>query len=231
MKLTANILLLSHRIHSYVLQRIAMTQIMKIVNESVTLKDIVEYLKSNEIILSKSSSDGRINSIKNEDEILKIIEKKFSIEIPQAREWADFFISDIPVNIKITTTKTADNASSKKGLFYALTGNIYTGGNDWETYLKTLKENIKQTPNDYYFLIINKEKHKDIFLNSLKSIRTFQPNGNNLPFQIKWCENREPQQRNFEESKQLLLRVLGKSIKLRADAYISFQKYFNEYLT
>ena len=194
------------------------------------LDNICNYLKKQNINLSSQQNDGRVNSILNEDEILKIIEQKFEIDIPSARDWADFYIDKIPVNIKITTTNTADNASSKKGLYYALTGQIYQGNNQWEDYLKQLKQNIKDTDKDYYFLVINKNNTKDIFINSLKQISTLQPNGNNLPFQIKWCDNKTMNPKSFEKVKNLLLGTLGQSIKLRADAFISFQKYFSEYL-
>lgn len=194
------------------------------------LKEICNYLKSIKFNLSSKQQDGRINSILNEDEILKLIENKFDIDIPTARDWADFYIDKIPVNIKITTTNTADNASSKKGLYYALTGKIYQGNGQWDNYLKQLKQNIKMTNKDYYFLIVNKTNTNDIFINSLKQISTLQPNGNNLPFQIKWCDNKKMIPKDFDKVKKLLLGTLGKSIQLRADAYISFKKYFNEYL-
>ena len=56
------------------------------------------------------------------------------------------------------------------------------------------------------------------------------PNGNNLPFQIKWNENRIPVNKTFEEAKKMLLEGLGKSIELRADVYFVFKEYFSEYL-
>ena len=79
-------------------------------------------------------------------------------------------------------------------------------------------------------MVINKNDTNDIFINSLKQISTLQPNGNNLPFQIKWCDNKIMNPKSFKKAKVLLLGTLGESIKLRADAYISFQKYFSEYL-
>jgi len=194
------------------------------------LNKIVKHLKDEHIILSSQQDDGRLNSAINENEIINLIEKKFKINVPTARNWADFYIDKIPVNIKITTTRTADNASSKEGLYYALTGEIYHGSNDWETYLTQLKDNIKNTDKDYYFLVVNKEDTRDIFINSLKQINSLQPNGNNLPFQIKWCNNKIMIKRDFNEVKQILLGTLGKSIKLRANVYISFKKYFSEYL-
>jgi len=196
----------------------------------IQMNEIVNYLKSGDMLLSKQSKDGRVNSILNEDEILRIIEQRFNIDVPRARDWADFYIDAIPVNIKVTTTNTADNASSKKGVYYALTGTIYQGNNTWEQYLQSLKENISDSEKDYYFLIINKEDTQDIFFNSLKCITSLVPNGNNLPFQIKWKDNKILQRKTFEEAKALILKTLGKSMQLRADAYLSFQKYFGEYL-
>ena len=148
------------------------------------LAEICNYLKNIDFSLSLPQKDGRINSILNEDEILRLIENKFDIDIPVARDWADFYINAIPVNIKITTTNTADNASSKKGLYYALTGQVYSGSGQWEDYLKQLKHNIKDTNKDYFFLIVNKNNTGDVFINSLKQISTLQPNGNNLPLGI-----------------------------------------------
>ncbi len=194
------------------------------------LEKICKYLKKSNLCLSSNQNDGRINSILNEDEILKQIEKKFDIDVPMQRNWADFYIDNIPINIKVTTTKTADNASSKSGVYYALTGEIYQGNNQWDNYLKKLKKNIKDTTKDYYFLVISKDDTSEIFINSLKNITTLQPNGNNLPFQIKWCENKTLNPKSFNQTKKLLLGTMGQSIKLRADAYISFQEYFKEYL-
>jgi len=134
------------------------------------------------------------------------------------------------LNIKITTTKTADNANSKNGLFYSLTGKRYVDNNSWKDYLKALRANIRETEHDYYFLIINKQDNQDIFFNSLKSLTKIVPNGNNLPFQIKWNENRIPVNKTFEEAKKMLLEGLGKSIELRADVYFVFKEYFSEYL-
>lgn len=191
---------------------------------------IVDFLKNYDVKLSSTMSDGRINSILNEWEIINLIEQKFKISVPSARDWADFYIDNVPVNIKITTTNTADNASSKKGLYYALTGMIYQGRDQWDQYLKSLKLNIRDTDKDYYFLVVNKDNTSDIFFNSLKCITTLQPNGNNLPFQIKWKDNKILNCKNFEEASRLLLTTLGKSLKLRANAYLYFKKYFNEYL-
>ncbi len=188
------------------------------------LNKIAEFLRTNPYSLSQPLQDGRLNSSVNEEEILNTIKGPFSIQLPKAREWWDFGFEEndifYPVNIKITTTKTADNLNCKLGIYYALYGLLSEFNNEiaWEKYFQKLHKDLcKNTNRDYYFLIINKNDPKDIFINSLKGIQTLQPN--NLPFQCKWDNNREIVQRSFMESKNFILSALAESVKLRANIY------------
>ncbi len=188
------------------------------------LNEIAEFLKTNPYNLSQPLQDGRLNSSVNEEEILNTIKDHFPIQLPKAREWWDFSFEEndifYPVNIKTTTTKTADNLNGKLGIYYALCDLVPTFNNEiaWEKYFQKLHKDLgKNTNRDYYFLIINKNDPKDIFINSLKGIQTLQPN--NLPFQCKWDNNREIVQRDFNESKNSILSALAKSVKLRANIY------------
>ncbi|GAA7827862.1 hypothetical protein HpCOL2_13210 [Helicobacter pylori] len=188
------------------------------------LNEIAEFLKTNPYHLSQPLQDGRLNSSVNEEEILNIIKDYFPIQLPKAREWWDFSFEEndifYPVNIKTTTTKTADNLNGKLGIYYALCGLVPEFNNEiaWEKYFQKLHKYLgKNTDRDYYFLIINKNDPKDIFINSLKGIQTLQPN--NLPFQCKWDNNREIVQRDFDGSKNFILSALAKSVKLRANIY------------
>ncbi len=197
------------------------------------LNEIAEFLKTNPYNLSQPLQDGRLNSSINEEEILNTIKDYFPIQLPKAREWWDFSFkkNDIfyPVNIKTTTTKTADNLNGKLGIYYALCGLVPEFNNEiaWEKYFQKLHKDLgKNTNRDYYFLIINKNDPKDIFINSLKGIQTLQPN--NLPFQCKWDNNREIIQRDFDESKNFILSTLAKSVKLRANIYLTFKEFFGE---
>ncbi|QQW70668.1 restriction endonuclease [Helicobacter pylori] len=197
------------------------------------LNEIAEFLKTNPYNLSQPLQDGRLNSSVNEEEILNTIKDYFPIQLPKAREWWDFSFEEndifYPVNIKITTTKTADNLNGKLGIYYALCGLLPTFNNEiaWEKYFQKLHKDLgKNTDRDYYFLIINKNDPKDIFINSLKGIQTLQPNGNNLPFQCKWDNNREIVQRNFDGSKNFILSALAESVKLRANIYLAFKEFF-----
>ncbi|WRG58894.1 restriction endonuclease [Helicobacter pylori] len=197
------------------------------------LNEIAEFLKTNPYSLSQPLQDGRLNSSVNEKEILNTIKDYFPIQLPRAREWWDFSFEEndifYPVNIKTTTTKTADNLNCKLGIYYALCGLLPEFNNEiaWEKYFQKLHKDLgKNTNRDYYFLIINKNDPKDVFINSLKGIQTLQPN--NLPFR-KWDNNREIVQRNFIESKNFILSALAKSVKLRANIYLTFKECFGEF--
>ncbi|KHL89735.1 restriction endonuclease Hpy8I [Helicobacter pylori] len=188
------------------------------------LNEIAEFLKTNPYNLSQPLQDGRLNSSVNEEEILNTIKDYFPIQLLRTREWWDFSFEEnkifYPVNIKTTTTKTADNLNCKLGIYYALCGLLPTFNNEiaWEKYFQKLHKDLcTNTNRDYYFLIINKNDPKDVFINSLKGIQTLQPN--NLPFQCKWDNNREIVQRIFIESKNFILSALAKSVKLRANIY------------
>ncbi|GAA9336801.1 hypothetical protein BTM408_13020 [Helicobacter pylori] len=193
------------------------------------LNEIAKFLKTNPYNLSQPLQDGRLNSSVNEEEILNIIKHFFPIQLPKAREWWDFSFEEndifYPVNTKTTTTKTADNLNCQLGIYYALCGLLPTFNNEiaWEKYFQKLHKDLgKNTDRDYYFLIINKNDPKDIFINSLKGIQTLQPN--NLPFQCKWDNNREIIQRDFDGSKNFILSALAKSVKLRAN--IDLKEFF-----
>ncbi|MCQ2881649.1 restriction endonuclease [Helicobacter pylori] len=186
------------------------------------LNEIAEFLKTNPYNLSQPLQDGRLNSSVNEEEILNTIKHSFPIQLPKAREWWDFSFEEnkifYPVNIKTTTTKIADNLNL--GIYYALCGLVPEFNNEiaWEKYFQKLHKDLGTNTNrDYYFLIINKNDLKDVFINSLKGIQTLQ--SNNLPFQCKWDNNREIVQRSFIESKNFILSALAKSVKLRANIY------------
>ncbi|WP_121067531.1 restriction endonuclease [Helicobacter pylori] len=198
------------------------------------LNEIAEFLKTNPYNLSQPLQDGRLNSSVNEEEILNTIKDYFPIQLPRTREWWDFSFEEndifYPVNIKTTTTKTADNLNGKLGIYYALCGLVPEFNNEiaWEKYFQKLHKDLGTNTNrDYYFLIINKNDPKDIFINSLKGIQTLQPN--NLPFQCKWDNNREIIQRSFIESKNFILSALAKSVKLRANIYLTFKEFFGEF--
>jgi len=197
------------------------------------LVNIAAYLRKEQLALSAQSEDGRVNSVKNEEEVLNCIRRKFDVDKPRARKWYDFVLDDgnasYPVNIKVTTTDSIDNLNCKLGIYYALTGLLpdFVGGIGYESYFEKLQTNLGHSQDkDYYFLVVNKQDPSDVFVNSLRGLQDIVPNGNNPPFQCKWSANRDYQKRTFDEAKDFILSTMGVSIKLRADAYISFKKYF-----
>lgn len=204
----------------------------------IILTKIKEYLKSRNYKTIEEFMDGRINSAINEKIVLSIIKSKYGnyMKVPKIRDWYDFAIEYedqfYPVNIKITDTTHADNLNCKLGIYYVLCGKMPPFDNevDWISYLKNLNKNIKENDKDYYFLVINKNNPKDIFVNGLKTLATLQPNGNNLPFQCKWNINRLPIERNFYEAKKFILSNFGASIKQRSEIYFIFKKFFGEYV-
>ena len=165
------------------------------------IKELKTYIENNKehIIFNKQSDDGRINSALNEINILNVIKNfhndDYNIFIPSSRWWFDFALVNktdenkyIPINIKITTTKTADNSAGYSSLAYALT-NLEMKFN--KQYNNSIIKDIKfeETERDYWFLVIDLTT-KNIILNSLKGLDKITGNKCNLPFQIRWSDNK-----------------------------------------
>ena len=195
---------------------------------------MVEFLRNQNLILSKNSRDGRINSAFNEDEILALLQANFRINRQNMRDWFDFSFEEsgnfYPINIKITNLST-DNLNCKLGIYYALIGKLPHFDNEirWANFFSVIKENLTENSQDYYFLIINKNDTKDIFATSLKHLNELTPNGNNLPFQANWAKNKILINRNFKEAKAFILGTMGQSFALRARAYDEFLSFFPEF--
>lgn len=181
--------------------------------------------------------DGRIVSANHESIIIDTIAAQFPIQVPTMRNWWDFAIVQngifYPVNIKLTALGgAADNLNCKLGIYYALTGQIPAIANESScgNFFRELQENICENERDYYFMVFNKKDMSDVFVNRLKAIKTLMPNGNNLPFQCKWNQNRTPIARDFNQARDFILCNIAKSVMLRSDIYVSFKHYFPNYL-
>lgn len=169
-----------------------------------SIKMIHKYLENSQINNSTNSVDGRTNSCIDEDiiiEKLKISPFKERLYIPKPRHWFDIAIMDyqygwLPINIKSTTTKTADNTGNLAMCVYALTDydmdlkKTYHNGKMSKIFIDCLKnKRYNKTLNrDYYFIVVNKE-NGNIISNSVKGLNELTPNINNLPFQVKWSHN------------------------------------------
>lgn len=167
---------------------------------------IQQYLNKNKIQFCKKCDDGRTNSCLDEEQILPILEKKFGDRYhkPPSRMWYDFLIRDyrygwLPCNLKSTTTKSADNTGNLAMCVYAYTNHnldlykSYHNGSMSKILIEKLKENAYNYNNkkDYFFIVANKTNQTDIIVNSLKGLTSLTPNAHNLPFQVKWNDNRE----------------------------------------
>ncbi|WP_330463410.1 hypothetical protein [Metamycoplasma gateae] len=182
------------------------------------------------------NNDGRVDSANNEKITSYLRQNNLYAKIPSIREWYDLLIhsnnDDIycPINIKLSNLIGNDNLNCKLGIYFALTGSIPNFSNEinWSKFLIKLYNDIKENERDYYFLIINKKNIKDIYYNSLKRIKEFISNGNNLPFQCDWNKNKIKTSRSFEESKQIIMKSFFKSAKNRAKLYFEFCDIFKD---
>lgn len=194
------------------------------------LKEIVDFLSKN---LSKNplpigGVDGRSDSAKGEEKVIGMIQNENSkngnkwgnihspnISSSNNRSWYDIKIDGHYCDIKISNLSGADNTNAKHGIYYFLTGqNPDKISNAQSKFFKAMKENEKaDDERDYFYIVINKNNHKDIFITSLKNIPEVNINPNNLPFQAKWNDCRKAKKRTWEEAKQFLLDSWAMGIK------------------
>jgi hypothetical protein len=111
--------------------------------------------------------------------------------------------------------KVASNFKSKDELVIVhpkkddIVAEFVNGKEDLVNHLKENNLNF-EWKKDYYFLVINKNNNNDIIINSYKGFNNLTPNINNLPFQIKWRNNRDFIYYDIFQIKKKLLQVLQK---------------------
>ena len=188
---------------------------------------IQKHLHDSTIDFSNDNEDGRINSCIDEDTVIKILIEKFKdrIKKPKIRMWYDILVFDqihgwIPCNIKTTTTETCDNTGNLAMCVYAYTDVVlkldinksYENGKMSNLLFEKLndKKHNKTAKKDYYFIVLNKKKNKDIIVNSVKGISILTANINNLPFQICWSKNREFKYDKIDNKIKLFIECLQK---------------------
>ena len=188
---------------------------------------IKKYLILQTFQFSKQNEDGRINSCIDEDEIIKLLIKKFGEKIkkPKIRMWYDILAFDyifgwIPINIKTTTTITSDNTGNLAMCVYAYTNEMldinrdksYNNGKMRIILFNKLKNKEYNTNNkkDYYFIILNKKNTDDIIINSVKGLTILTSNVNNLPFQVNWSKNKSFKYENINKKIKLFIECLQK---------------------
>ena len=185
-----------------------------------------------------SNDDGRINSLLDEEYNLKNASKVFDdLEIYPPRRFADFKLFN-PFNWKSTNTNTADNCSAKLSIVYSFCGVDekdlikYQGWKKFWAKVAEFKdytaEQFEEIYRPYYFLIQNKITGK-VFINELSTLTKLTPNGNNLPFQIKWNDNMIPKNQNKREAFIQLLTVLNESVTLFEQAHAGRHEVINAF--
>lgn len=188
-----------------IIQKFVRGFLYRIKHLPLILYKIKYFLENSNYLLDNSTCDGRINSCIDENIIIDLLEKQYKLLIkkPTKRHWYDILIFDkicgwLPVNLKTTTTLTHDNTGNLAMCVYAYTDenldlnkrfNNGAMSNILVDKIKNKQYN-KKHKKDYYFIVVNKN-NKNIIINSVKGLSKLTPNSNNLPFQIKWDNNKE----------------------------------------
>lgn len=189
---------------------------------------IQKHLKSSNFSFSTQNEDGRINSCIDESGVIELITAKFGSKIkkPSIRMWYDILLYDsyygwIPVNIKTTTTLTADNTGNLAMCVYSYTDELldihrdrsYENGKMSDLLFEKLErlEYNKNHKKDYYFIVLNKNNPNDIIVNSVKGLTELTSNVNNLPYQICWNKNREFKYGKINNKIQQFIKCIQKS--------------------
>lgn len=192
------------------------------------LLEVLTYLNSISISVNEDHEDGRVNSIGDEKTIIDLLVKKYgdNIKIPKARDWWDVKVFGYPLNIKSSKYgSAADNFSSKAAVLYALTDlpEDKVKVASWQSFQQALKNNSDIDNNrDYYIFTLNKVTN-EVHLASLKTLAKITPNGNNLPFQIKWRENTQPVYRTHRQAYEFLVECYKQSVRKKISAHDGFE--------
>jgi len=191
------------------------------------LIEATEYLNTLTIAVSENHEDGRVNSIDDEDTIIDLLVEKYgdNIEKPKARCWWDVKIFGHPLNIKSSNFKSGDNFSSKLALLYALTDipEEEIKANSWKSFQEKLKKHKGENNRDYYIIVLSKVDGK-VYLQSLKSLRKINSNGNNLPFQVNWGNNTEPVERTYLQAYDFLIECYKESVRKKITSHDGFEE-------
>lgn len=193
-----------------------------------TLIDVVDYLNQCNLIANNEHADGRVNSIADEAVIIKALVEKYgedNIIEPKVREWFDVRIFGHPVQIKSSTYSkgASDNFSSKAAILYALTtlNEDEVNVRGWQQFEQALLTKSGSNNRDYYIISMNKDNNT-FMLTSLKQLNKLTPNGNNLPFQIKWKDNTNPVQRTDDEAYRFIVGCYKESVKRKLSVHQLF---------
>jgi len=175
------------------------------------------------------NTDGRINSIYDENMIIRILEKHYGdayVRRPtQSRNWYDVKVKSqytwIPFNIKVSTGGT-DNALCKKAFVYSLstlTEDEIPAAMSFNKMIE-LVENNKNTDREiekeYYYIYIDK-KDGTVMVKSMCDIQYYVANAQNW-LQINWSKEKQHPANDgpiesVDESYARIRKVMGDSLR------------------
>jgi hypothetical protein len=192
------------------------------------LTDAVNYL-SGLVTINEDHEDGRVNSIADEETVIKLLEDKYgdAVERPKAREFFDVRLFGHPIQIKSSSYSkgASDNFSSKAAILYALTTlteQELQKVRGWEQFESSLLQYANEdNKRDYFIISVNKDD-SSVHLSSLKSLKKLTPNGNNLPFQIQWKNNIDTVDRTFDEAYHFIIGAYKQSVKRKISVHSLF---------
>ena len=191
------------------------------------LVEAVSHLNSLDLKASYRNRDGRVNSIDDEKTLIKVLIEKYNEEIEEAdqRDWYDVRMFGFPNQLKSSdyTKKASDNFSAKLALLYALTDmdeKEIKKVRTWNQFEVALRDRRNDNNNRDYYIISMDKVSGECHLSSLKTLSKLTPNGNNLPFQIKWADNINPVQRTGCEAYEFLIGCYKESVKKKLAQHV-----------
>ena len=187
--------------------------------------ELIKAVEHLQLIISpdKTHDDGRINSNADEASIIAELKIKYgdNVYVPPPRHWFDVELFGYPVNIKSSRMTTPDNVNAKQAMVWTFS-DVTSFSTPWRYFYEALGPGRRDIGRNYYFIILDKTTSK-VHLQSLRTLKTLTPNGNNLPFQVKWADNLAPVQRTSEEAFRFVIDVFKESVRKLRSAHDGFE--------
>jgi hypothetical protein len=166
--------------------------------------------------------DGRLDSkVKEKTYLMKLKDvmktnyPKVQFIIEKDRTTRDFRVNGLPINLKLTTGKSTDNAWSKQGIIHTFIGkeiNYNANMNLVHEYLhKYPWRTSREYMNEYHYLVVFKDSGK-VILKSILDVYNIKPNPTNI-FQIHWGKELDSQvEFDVYEAQQRVFNVIQTSV-------------------
>ena len=166
--------------------------------------------KATNITLCNTSKEGRVNSVFDEDNIIKTLEgefKEYIVRPTSTRNWYDFMLQlqndNIPCNIKVSKGGT-NNALCKKALVYTfstLQDDEIPANMSFNKMIELIEQNKRQERShdctkEYFYIYVDKIDHT-IIVRSLCDIQHYVPSAQNW-LQINWDKEKKVNSENIQ---------------------------------